>query len=754
MRNLSRAILVAAFILLASRFSASAADLAYSTYLRDGFTPTAMTSDAQGNLYIAGSAVTDPISRTTSAVVAKLDPKASRYLYLEYLDSAASDTISGLAIDSAGNLLVTGTTSNPYFPVTGNALGSAPSGANDTRAFVTRLSPNGVVLLSVLIGGSATSNGYGIAVTSQGQILVSGVSGANFAATDGAFHVSDTTGKWFLVELDAAASKVVFSATGIGGSSIALDAAGNIFLAGSSLRTDYPTTPGAYQTSFVPGFYCFGFCRFEFPGKLLHLTKLDPSGSKLIFSTGINDPSGGAGSTISTGLAVDAAGNSYVTGTLLEGKFPFTVGNPIGAASGFLVKVNPAGSSLLFSVPVGGGGVVRDSAGFLYTAGTISTYNPIGFPGIIPTPVITLSGALSTIPPQCVPNTLTGTESSYLMQLDSATGAVLDAQWIDGSSVTVSAVVTAGTKLWAAGLSLAADVPFTPGALAPTNLIPGPLPGAFLSAADFSRPPANGAPMIACALDAGNLTHAGPVAPYQILSIFGSNLGPATGVPAPDLNTTSLAGVSVNFDGIPATLTYVSSSQINVMVPGPPATSANKFPDSIVMQVTTNSGSLQREFGWTNYNLNLFAEIGAIGATCPGYSVALDFQPVALNPDGTRNSCSNPAKFGSLVSLFVHGVGAQQLGLAMPGFVNGVQAQAGSCPANIENVVRSGIVYRVDVRLPATLVPCAPFNGNAINPVILTLRYNGAPVGPLIINKNPTPATPVQSHVMRVWATQ
>jgi hypothetical protein len=69
--------------------------------------------------------------------------------------------------------------------------------------------------------------------------------------------------------------------------------------------------------------------------------------------------------------------------------------------------------------------------------------------------------------------------------------------------------------------------------------------------------------------------------------------------------------------------------------------------------------------------------------------------------------------------------------------------------------VRTGVVYRVDVRLPAALQPCAQnFTSNAINPLSLTLTYNGAPAGPWFINSNPTPATPVRSQVMQVWATQ
>src|SRR5207245_2246644 len=113
------------------------------------------------------------------------------------------------------------------------------------------------------------------------------------------------------------------------------------------------------------------------------------------------------------------------------------------------------------------------------------------------------------------------------------------------------------------------DVPFSPGVLAPQHLGPGLLAGAYLSAADFSGG-ANAGPAIGCVLDAGNLTHVGAVAAFQLISIFGTNLGPAAGVPAPDGTDPSIAGVSVTFDGNPAPLLYVSASQINVAVPTPP----------------------------------------------------------------------------------------------------------------------------------------------------------------------------------------
>jgi Beta-propeller repeat len=117
-----------------------AANLAVSTYFRDGFTPSAVTSDASGNLYIAGTVPLDPESPGATAAVAKLDPMATQYLYLAYLDAAASDSISAIAVDSAGNAYVAGWTTNPNFPSVGSSqLGTPPTSAQDPRSFVVKL---------------------------------------------------------------------------------------------------------------------------------------------------------------------------------------------------------------------------------------------------------------------------------------------------------------------------------------------------------------------------------------------------------------------------------------------------------------------------------------------------------------------------------------------------------------------------------------------------------------------------------------
>ena len=741
--------------------TATPANLAISTYLKDGFNPAAIASDSTGNVYLAGSAVIDPASQTMSAVVAKLDPKASQYLYLTYFDSAASDQLSSIAVDGAGNAYIAGWTTNPNFPNTSGALGTAPRSSTDTRAFVAKLSPDGAVVFSVLIGGATMAQASGIAVTPQGEILVSGVaSSSGFPQTSGAYSVADSTNQWFLMELDAAATHVVSSATGIGGSSIALDAPGNIHLAGSSPGTDYPTTPGAYQTAFVQGYLaCPIVCLAGSPGvsgNLQHVTKVDPAASKLIYSTGLNDPTGAAGSTANTGLAIDAAGNAYLTGTLLGAKYPFTV-TPPNNYSGYLTKLDPAGANVLFSIPVGGGGVQLDSSGAVYVGGVVSTYSPPRDLSVLSTTPLAPPPIFSWIPQPCWPDNITAISEAYVMKVYPTSGKVLDGQWIDGSAPGATAITLAAGKVWITGQTPGPDVPFSPGVLAPQNLAPGFLAGAYLSAADFSGGVKTG-PAIACVLDGGNLTHVGPVAAYQLLSIFGRNLGPATGVAAPDGTDTSIAGVSITFNGTPAQLLYVSASQINVAVPAPPlpSTRAGALPSAMVMQLTVNDVTIQRQFPYTVSNMNLFADLSPAQVSCPAALVIGNpIQPVAMNADGSANSCANPAKYGSTVSFFMHGVGGDTFGFQPPQQLGlNVEALVGYCPTTVTNAwLINNFVYKVDVTMPASPLPCAQASSSfAVNFFSVTFSYDGLTVGPLSVPFGGGPAMNF-AMPMTVWVT-
>jgi uncharacterized protein (TIGR03437 family) len=221
------------------------------------------------------------------------------------------------------------------------------------------------------------------------------------------------------------------------------------------------------------------------------------------------------------------------------------------------------------------------------------------------------------------------------------------------------------------------------------------------------------------------------VAGFQLLSIFGSNLGPATGIPAPDGTDPSLGGVSITFDGVPAGLLYASASQINVAVPPQAVSQSTQLKTTTVMRLTYNGASEERRFPFVLSNMNVFADLST-RTPCPSSPSIVGFQAVALNADGSYNSCANPAKAGSTISLFVHGIGGFP---PPPPQLTGFQADIGfGCTALVTNASANGtFVYKVDVLLPAQFGPCFVNLNNPATPVNITLSHNDDPVGPFNI---------------------
>jgi uncharacterized protein (TIGR03437 family) len=241
----------------------------------------------------------------------------------------------------------------------------------------------------------------------------------------------------------------------------------------------------------------------------------------------------------------------------------------------------------------------------------------------------------------------------------------------------------------------------------------------------------------------------GAVAAFQLISIFGAKLG------------TDTSGVSVTFDGNPAPLLYVSESQINVAVLAPPLNRAvAPLAPAMVMQVTVNGVSIQRQFPFTLSNLNLFADLSSNEITCPSAGFdANGFQPLAENADGSVNSCTNPAKYGSTISFFMHGTGGVALGTPPPSQLPKLQANVGFCSAAIANMsLVTGFVYKIDVAMPASQLLCADDYSlsEAETSFPVTFSYNGLPVGPLVVpNGGPiinfAPGVPMP---MIVWVTR
>jgi len=670
--------------------------LTYSTYLRDSFTPKAIATDSAGNIYLAGNSIVDPATSQGTALVIKLNPQGSQYLYVRYIGGSVKDFANAIAVDAAGNAYVAGSTTSPDFPVTSGAnLGTSPTPSSQ-RSFVFKLDPNGELVFSALLGGSAASEAQAVAVTATGRVVVTGIVGATagpaFPSTADAPSIANTANHPYLLELESTGTKTVFSATGIGGSALALDSSGNIYVAGSTSLLDYPTTPGAYQSAFPVFTVCSSApCTGQFQGANQYVTKMDPTGSTLIYSTAV----AGMGNSTNAGLAVDAAGSVYLTG-YAGPSYPYTVTPPaisIGPVNSifffelpFLSKLDPTGKTLLFSVPVGGAGVQVDSRGSVYVSGGagVGLAAAYGVANNLP--------ALAGVPAQCLPNNQSIRTSAYVSQLDAASGNLLRSQFIGGSTLVTSAVAVAGSNVWIAGATSLADFPLTPNIVTLPRLRPTPLPGAYLGAVDFSQQqPPSGSPQIFCIVDSADLALAGPADRYQLLTAFGTGLGPASGVAASDTSSTTLGGVSLNIGSLFAPLLYVSSTQINFAVPLVHFTQA--FAD---MEFTVGGAATAlRQLAVTDTpNPSVFL-------SSPQPPPGTSFGPivVALNADGSMNSASNPAKLGSAISVFVNGLTPDPRFINTPlqfGTTNGWSV-TGSAPAN-------PFVVRVDLRVPSSLV--------------------------------------------------
>ena len=377
------------------------------------------------------------------------------------------------------------------------------------------------------------------------------------------------------------------------------------------------------------------------------MTKLDPTGTKMIFSTAVS----GTGNTMNRGLAVDAVGNVYLTGIAGAG-YPYTVAATIGPAGPaldvlafpalpYLTKLDPLGQKLIYSVPVGGTGVALDANGNAYTGGLLGVVYPYDMDAALP--------VLANIPSGCV-----SAGGAYAAEVDGS-GNIFGSQYI-GGSVKLSGVALNSSTLWLAG-SAGVNIPFTPGAVMSPNLIPSQAPGAYLGAVNFGRaqPPA-GTPQVACVLDAADFALAGPIVPLQLLTIMGSGLGPAAPVNATDNSTTTLGGVSVNFGSLQAPLLYVSTNQINVAVP-----LVEEGPSDTTFQVAVNGVSTQPiEYPVTPANPEVFIVPGTFQFNLQ------QFSSVALNADGSANSAANPAALGSVVTVFVNGIAPDPQDLVGP----------------------------------------------------------------------------------------
>jgi hypothetical protein len=384
--------------------------LVYSTYLggSNSDTISGIALDSSGNAYLTGTTISTDFPVTpgayqttdkdadSSVFVTKLNSSGSALIYSTFLSgtggASGGDSGQSIAVDSAGDAYVTGYTYSSNFPVTSGAYQTTNKGAaaSGTNSFVTKLNPTGTGLLySTYLGGSVGDDATSIAIDSSGDAYVAGVAfSANYPVTTGVYQTTnkgaaDYDGTAFVTKLNPTGTALVYS-TFVGGSAdyeaqaivrVAVNSAGDAYLFGDVGSTDFPVTSGAYQATNK------GIAK---GGSNLTLTELNSTATKLIYSTFLGGSGAGYRWDASNGLALDSAGNAYLTGTTYEANFPVTTGafqTTNKAAAGtlptcFVTKMNPTGTALVYSTFLGGSGADRavgiavDSAGDAYITGS------------------------------------------------------------------------------------------------------------------------------------------------------------------------------------------------------------------------------------------------------------------------------------------------------------------------------------------------------------------------------------------------
>jgi N-acetylneuraminic acid mutarotase len=396
-------------------------------------------------------------------------------VYSTYLGGSGDDGGNGITADSAGNAYVVGYTYSINFPVTLGAFQSTNHAPYN--AFVTKIDPTGSTLLySTYLGGSGggfyNDVGNGIKVDSSGNAYVTGVTNStNFPVTPGAFQSTFAGGGFtgccfpgdgFITKLNSTGSALIYS-TYLGGSGwdfaqgIDIDTLGHAFIAGQTHSTNFPVTPGAFQTSYAGSYGCGGNTNSAF------VTELNPTGTGLVYSTYL----GGGGFDGARAIAVDSSGNAYVTGFAQSSNFPTTAGSFQPSAPGptcpgpaFVSKLNSTGSALDYSTYlsgtngyVQGNGIAVDTLGNAYVVGQV---NSTTFP--------TTLGAIQT-------SYGGGGNDAFVTKINSAGSALTYSSYLGGSGSEFGSGISidGSGNAFVTGGSDSTNFPTTTGALSTTN---------------------------------------------------------------------------------------------------------------------------------------------------------------------------------------------------------------------------------------------------------------------------------------------
>ncbi len=448
------------------KFNSGGTQVGYSTYLGgsgDDYIYAAAV-DSAGDAYVTGATNSTNFPSLNAfqpklaggecggntfacydAFAAKLNPAGSALIFSTYLGGTGSDYGYAIALDRSANAYLTGYTTSTNFPTTSGAFERTFSGGYDV--FVTKLNSSGSTLgYSTYLGGGGTQVAYGIAVDSNGSAYATGYNyGGSFPTANPVQSHNAGIYDAFVSVLNPAGSSLLFS-TYLGGSQddfgrgIALDSSGNVYVTGATFSTDFPTTSGAFEPSYMGGPYDAFVTMYNAPA--IPLVAISPSS----YNFG-NQTLG----TASSPQAIDLTNNG---GAVL------TISNI--TASGDFSQTNNCGSSLAL------GASCTISATFTPTANGSRTGSiTVADNASPPTQTISLSGTGTGVLANLAPGSLTfssqpvGTSSSVQnLTLSNTSSAALTISSI-AISGDFSETNTCGTSL-AANTSCSISVTFTP----------------------------------------------------------------------------------------------------------------------------------------------------------------------------------------------------------------------------------------------------------------------------------------------------
>jgi hypothetical protein len=374
-----------------TKLNASGSALAYSTFL--GGTEfdqgQGIAVDGSGRAYVTGNTSSTDYPTTTDAFdttlnsndafVTKLNASGSALAYSTFLGGTSVDFGNDIAVDGSGSAHVTGQTRSADYPTTTDAFDRTFNGGL-ADAFVTKLNASGSALAySTFLGGTdntdETDQGLGIAVRNGTAYVTGEAAAADFPTTTGAYDTSYNGGSSdvFVTKLNAAGSALAYS-TFLGGTND--DIGWDITVRDGRAHVTGQTAAADYPTT--TGAFDRTFNGGIFPGDAF-VSKLNAAGSALAYSTFL----GGTFTDRGESIAVDGSGRAYVTGFTLSTDYPTTRGafdrTFNGEQDAFVTKLNASGSALAYSTFLGGGsgdaglGIAVDGSGRAYVTGNTSS---------------------------------------------------------------------------------------------------------------------------------------------------------------------------------------------------------------------------------------------------------------------------------------------------------------------------------------------------------------------------------------------